>query len=453
MTPFCAADPSPFIARRERLAAQVRALGGGIVIVPTATPAMRNGPVEYPFRADSDFLYLTGFSEPEAWLVMLVGATPPTTRSILVCRPRDPQAEQWQGKRPGPEAAASALGLDAGEPIETLQTVLPQWLLDQPALFMPAFLPAAQDRLVQHARQEAASLARRGHRPPTQTHDLRALIAEMRLIKDASEVAVMREAGRISADAHCHAARAIAPGVKEYQVEAELLYRFRHQGASGPAYDSIVATGANACILHHPAGTSTLRDGQLVLIDAACEFEGYASDITRTYPVNGRYVGAQRALYDLTVAAQQAAIAQTRPGLDFNAPHEAALRVLAQGMIDEGLLAGTLDGVLESGSYRRFYMHATSHWLGLDVHDVGSYYEAGVLPGLDTAAPWRRLQAGMVLTIEPGIYVPAAEDVVDAFHDIGIRTEDDALVTAQGCELLTRGVPVDAGEIEALMRG
>jgi Xaa-Pro aminopeptidase len=281
--------------------------------------------------------------------------------------------------------------------------------------------------------------------------DLRPITAEMRLIKDAAEIAVMRRAAKISAGAHARAMRCVRPGMHEYEVEAELLYEFRRHGAQAPAYNTIVATGANSCVLHYRAGDAVLRDGDLLLIDAGCEVDGYASDITRTFPVNGRYSGPQRLLYDLTVAAQEAARQATRPGLSWNDGHEAALKVLAQGMIDAGLLQGSLDGVLESKAYTRFYMHRTGHWLGMDVHDVGDYRAPGAPAGPD-GRPWRVLETGMVLTIEPGIYVRPGDDVPEEFWNIGIRTEDDALVTDEGCELISRGVPVDPGEIEALMR-
>ncbi|MEY4863433.1 MAG: hypothetical protein RLZ51_1528, partial [Pseudomonadota bacterium] len=276
---------------------------------------------------------------------------------------------------------------------------------------------------------------------------------DMRLIKDEHELDIMGRAAAISAQAHRRAMQTCRPGMAEYAIEAELLHEFRRHGSPAPAYGSIVASGANACVLHYRDNTATLRDGDLLLIDAGCELEGYASDITRTFPVNGRFSGPQRALYDIVLAAQSAAVDATRPGHRFIDPHDAATRVLAQGMIDCGLLQGTLDGVLESGSYRRFYMHRTGHWLGMDVHDCGEYREPGQdAPAQGGEKPWRILRPGMVLTIEPGLYVRAASDLPEAFHDIGIRIEDDAVVTSEGCRLITRDVPVQADEIEALMR-
>ncbi|SAI69178.1 Xaa-Pro aminopeptidase [Bordetella ansorpii] len=439
-------DITPFQQRRARLLARMRAQGGGIAVLPTAPAAMRNRDAEHPYRHDSDFYYLSGFIEPEAWLVLIAGAD---DRSLLFCRPRHPEQEIWEGLRWGPEAAAERFGFDDAHSIETLDQVLPDLLLDQPALYAPMGLDDTRGKQMRGWLAAARGRARAGRRAPEQWRDLGVALAEMRLIKDPDEIAAMRRAARISAGAHARAMRAARPGMHEYELEAELLYEFRRHGAQAPAYGSIVAAGANACVLHYPAGDAVMKDGDLVLIDAGCEFDSYAADITRTFPVNGRYSGPQRALYDLTVAAQEAAAQVTRPGRSFNDGHLAALRVLAQGLIDEKLLEGSLDGVLESGAYSRFYMHRTGHWLGLDVHDAGDYREPGPI---GEERPWRMLQPGMVLTIEPGLYVRPADDVPARFWDIGIRTEDDALVTDTGCELLTRGVPVDAREIEALMR-
>jgi len=439
-------DIAPFIDRRRRLLAHMRAAGGGIAVLATAPHAQRNHGAEYPYRHDSDFYYLTGFIEPEAWLVLIAGVT---DRAILFCRGKHPEQEIWEGYRCGPDAAVARYGFDEAYTIEELDTLAPSLLLDHPVLYRPFAATDAVDNKLRHWLAEAEQQGRGRRLAPARTQDLRALLAEMRVIKDPSEIAAMRQAARISAGAHTRAMRAARPGMHEYQLEAELLYEFRRHGAQSPAYPSIVATGANACVLHYAAGDAVLRDGDLVLIDAGCEYDSYASDITRTFPANGRFTGPQRALYDLTVAAQQAAVQATAPGRSWNDAHEAAVRVLAQGMLDEGLLDGSLDGVLESAAYTRFYMHRTGHWLGLDVHDVGDYRESA--PS-ETERPWRSLTAGMVLTIEPGIYVREAEDIPEAFWNIGIRIEDDALVTMEGCELLTRGVPVDAKEIEALMR-
>ncbi|GAB1577901.1 aminopeptidase P N-terminal domain-containing protein [Bordetella petrii] len=440
-------DIAPYADRRRRLSEQLRAAGGGIAILATAPHAVRNRDTEYPYRHDSDFFYLTGFTEPEAWLVLVAGAS---DRAILFCRAKHPEQEIWEGYRCGPEAAMERYGFDEAHAIDELDDMLPALLLDQPTLYRPFAAGGHVERRLRRWQGEAEQQGRGRRRPPARIQDLRPLLADMRLVKDAGEIAAMRQAARISAGAHARAMRAARPGMHEYELEAELLYEFRRHGAQAPAYPGIVATGANACVLHYAAGDAVLRDGELVLIDAGCEYDSYAADITRTFPANGRFNGPQRALYDLVAAAQEAAVQATAPGRSWNDGHDAAVRVLAQGMLDEGLLQGTLDGVLESGAYARFYMHRTGHWLGLDVHDAGDYRAGDSAPGAER--PWRALEPGMVLTIEPGIYVREADDVPRRFWDIGIRIEDDALVTAEGCELMTRGVPVQAREIEALMR-
>lgn len=440
-------DIAPYAARRHRLMERMRAAGGGIAVLATAPEAVRNRDAEYPYRHDSDFFYLTGFTEPEAWLVLIAGAT---DRALLFCRPRHVEHEIWEGKRFGPEAAAERFGFDDAHSIDALDELMPTLLMDQPTLYAPLAGNRRADGRLRRWLAAARESGRGGRLPPERQQDVAPILAEMRLIKDATEIAAMRRAAKISAGAHARAMRAARAGMREYELEAELLYEFRRQGAQSVAYNSIVAAGANACVLHYPAGDAVLRDGDLVLIDAGCEVDSYASDITRTFPVNGRYSGPQRALYDLTAAAQDAAVQATAPGRSCNDSHDAAVRVLAQGMLDLKLLKGSLDGVIESGAYSRYYMHRTGHWLGLDVHDVGDYRQPG--PAQGGERPWRALQAGMMLTIEPGIYVRPADDVPETYWNIGIRIEDDALVTDEGCELITRGVPVQAGEIEALMR-
>ncbi len=444
-----AQDFTPFAARRARLLEAMRAQGGGIAILSTAREVARNRDSEFPYRHDSDFFYLTGFPEPEAWLVLIAGVK---NQSLLFCRSKNLEREIWDGYRIGPDAAAEQFGFDQAFPIESLAAELPKLIANQEALYVPLASDQRFDRSLRAWLDQVRTMGRSGSSTPARSFDLRAILAEMRLIKDSSEVAIMRRAAQISAGAHVRAMQISRPGLHEYEIEAELLHEFRRHGSQSVAYNSIVATGSNACVLHYRASDAVLKDGDLLLIDAGCELDGYASDITRTFPVSGRYSGPQRALYDLTLAAQEAAAAVTRPGAHWNEGHEAAVRVLAQGMIDVGLLEGTLDGVIESQQYTRFYMHRTGHWLGMDVHDVGDYREpTGSAPG-DTPRPWRLLQPGMVLTIEPGIYVRPAADVPEQFWNIGIRIEDDAVVTDTGCELITRDVPVDADEIEALMR-
>jgi Xaa-Pro aminopeptidase len=440
----------PFAARRARLAEQMRARGGGVAIVATAPEVPRNRDTHYPFRPDSYFWYLSGFPEPEA--VVVIDARGEQPRSILFCRDKNEEREIWDGYRHGPQAAAGRFGFDEARPIGTLDEAMPGLLADAPAVFHALGASAGGDAALQRWLAAVRAQARAGVAAPSAAWDVHALLDEMRLVKDEHEAGIMRRAARVSAAAHVRAMRATAPGRLEYEIEAELLHEFRRCGSSFPAYGSIVASGRNACVLHYHENDAVLRDGDLLLIDAGCELDGYASDITRTWPINGRFSGPQRELYDVVLAAQAAAIAHTRPGARFMDPHDAAVRVLAQGMIDAGLLQGSVDGVIESGTYRRFYMHRTGHWLGMDVHDCGSYREPGEAARHGEEKPWRVLRPGMVTTVEPGIYVRAADDVPAAYHDIGIRIEDDALVTAEGCEILTGDVPKAAADIEALMR-
>jgi len=440
VTELPAPDIAPFRARRDRLAARMQAAGGGVAVLATAPERPRNRDTHYPYRFDSYFHYLTGFGEPEAIVVLVAGETP---RSVLFCRAKDEEREIWDGRRWGPEAAREAFGFDEAHAVDEFDARIPDLLADQPQLWCGFGYDAAWDARLTRALNAVRARTRSGVTAPHGLRDVLAELDEMRLVKDASELAIMRRAGEISAAAHCRAMRATRPGRHEYEIEAELLHAFRAAGSQAPAYPSIVASGPNACILHYVENDRLMRDGDLLLIDAGCELDGYASDITRTFPVGGRFSGPQRDVYDLVLAAQHAARAATRPGNDWNAAHEAAVRVLAQGMLDLGLLQGSLDAVLEQHSYRRFYMHRTGHWLGRDVHDAGEYKQDG---------QWRTLVPGMVMTIEPGCYIRPAEDVPEAFWNIGIRIEDDALVTEDGCEYLTDGVPREAGEIEALMR-
>ena len=461
-------DTEVYRARRARVAQALRAAGGGVAVLPTAPERLRNGDSEHPYRHDSAFYYLTGFTEPEAWLLL-----DDAGRSLLLCRERDPQREVWDGLRLGPEAAPSTLGVDEALPLAALEETVPQRLADRPAVWLPFGEPrlsATVARWVEAVRARSRS----GVAAPAAQRDLGPVLDELRLFKDAHEVALLRRAGEIGAAAHARAMRACRPGLREYELEAELLYEFRRQGASGPAYTPIVAAGANACILHYGAGAAALgvghgeallRAGELCLVDAGCEYGSYASDITRSFPVDGRFTGPQRALYELVLAAQEAAIAVTRPGARKSDAHWAAVAVLSAGLLDLGLLdrdaVGGVDDVVASAAYRRFYMHGTGHWLGLDVHDVGEPLALDEAPleqpdglgGHVVRRPSRVLQPGMVVTVEPGLYVRPAEDVDPRWWNIGIRIEDDALVTSDGCELLSRGVPVAADEIEALMRG
>ena len=428
---------SIYAARRARLAER---MGKGVALVATAPEKLRNRDSHYPYRYDSYFYYLTGFPEPDALLALVAGEQP---KAILFCRPRDPERETWDGLRYGPDAAREVFGFDEAHPIEQLTEKAPALLDDQPTLFYAVGADAEWDARVLGWLNAVRARSRSGVAAPERVHDLRALLDDMRLYKDAHELALMRRAARISAAAHRRAMQSARPGRMEYEIEAELLHEFRRNGAQFPAYSPIVAGGANACILHYVANDAALRDDTLLLIDAGCELDGYASDITRTFPVSSRFTGAQRAVYDLVLAAQRTAIERVRPGAAWNEPHDAAVRVLAQGMLDLKLLAGSLDEVLEKETYRRFYMHRTGHWLGLDVHDAGDYKRSGA---------WRGLEPGMVLTVEPGLYIRGAEDVPEHLRDIGVRIEDDVLVAAAGCEVITAEAPKAPEDIEALMR-
>ncbi len=428
---------TPFSQRRARL---LETIGEGIAVIPTAPEVARNRDSDFPYRFDSYFHYLTGFGEPQAVLVLVGGERP---RQILFCRDKDEEREIWDGYRLGFEAAREALGMDETFSIDELDAQMPSLIADQPRLLYPAGADRGWDARVFGWLNEVRGMARTGIRAPATLTDVRSLLDDMRLLKDAHELATMRKAADISADAHIRAMRLTAPGRMEYEIEAELLHEFRRRGSQFPAYTSIVAGGANACVLHYRENNAVLRDGDLLLIDAGCELDGYASDITRTFPVNGRFSGPQRDIYDLVLAAQHAAIAAVAPGRSWDEPHQAAVDVLVRGFIDLGLCEGTPEAVIESGDYRRFYMHRTGHWLGLDVHDVGDYREAG---------QWRPLREGMTLTVEPGCYIRPAAGVPEAFWNIGVRIEDDVVVTPGGCEILTAGVPKSIEAIEALMR-
>jgi Xaa-Pro aminopeptidase len=424
-----------FAERRRRLAG---AMGAGVAVIPTAPERVRNRDAHFPYRFDSHFYYLTGFPEPQAVLVLTAEG-----KSILFCRERNAEREVWDGFRYGPEAARERFGFDAAHPVGALDETLAALLENQPALLYPVGADAEWDARAMKWLNAVRAKARAGIAAPERVQDVRGLIDDMRLVKDAHELGVMRRAARIAAAAHRRAMQAARPGRYEYEIEAELVYEFRRNGAQAPAYSPIVAGGANACVLHYVLNDARLRDGDLLLIDAGCELDGYASDLTRTFPVNGRFSGAQREVYEIVLAAQRAAMDKVRPGNAWNEPHDAAVRVLAQGMLDLGLLPGTLAEALEKETYKRFYMHRTGHWLGLDVHDAGDYKRSG---------KWRALAPGMTLTVEPGLYIRAEDDVPERLRNIGVRIEDDVLVAGDGFEVLTAEAPKAAADIEALMR-
>jgi len=411
-----------------------------IAILPAARERLRNRDVHYPFRQHSDFLYLTGFPEPDAVAVLAPGRK--QGQYILFCRERDPKKEVWEGRRAGPEGAVEHFGADDAYPIADMDEILPGLLEDRRRVYYTMGEDTAFDhRLIGWVNQIRAKV-RAGAHAPHEFVELAHVLHEMRLFKSRWELTRMRRAARVSMEAHERAMRRCRPGLYEYELEAEYQYVFRRAGMV-PSYPPIVGGGANACILHYTENRDRLEDGDLVLVDAGCECEGYAADITRTFPVGGRFSDAQRALYELVLQAQEAAIRKVRPGNHWDDPHRAAVRVLTRGLVELGLLEGDVRKLVRNEAYKRFYMHRTGHWLGLDVHDVGEYR---------VGEQWRLLEPGMVLTVEPGLYVPADLEGVDRrWWNIGIRIEDDVLVTKEGCEVLTAALPKRVEEIEALV--
>jgi Xaa-Pro aminopeptidase len=427
-----------YVGRRARLADAMRA---GIAVLRTAPEQIRNRDAHFPYRFDSYFHYLTGFPEPESVLVVVAGKP---ARSLLFCRDKDVEREIWDGFRYGPERARELFRVDESHSIGKVDEIMPQLLANQSTVYCEVGVDPTWDAKIIGWINQVRAQSRSGVTAPNEIRDLRAILDEMRLIKDETEIEIMRRSAQIAAGAHRRAMRATRPGVHEFEIEAELLHEFRRRGAQAPAYTPIVAGGANACVLHYVQNNAELKDGDLLLIDAGCELDGYASDITRTFPIGGSFSGPQKAIYELVLAAQSAALEKVRPGNEWEEPHRAAVAVLSQGFLDLGMCKGTVDDVIESGDYRRFYMHRTGHWLGMDVHDVGDYKRDGA---------WRKLEPGMVLTVEPGCYIRPAEDVPAQFWNIGVRIEDDVLVTEAGCDVITRDAPKSVADIEAAMRG
>ena len=431
-------DRKEFARRRKQL---MRIVGNeGICIVPAAPERLRNNDSHYPYRQDSDFHYLTGFAEPEAVLALIPGRE--HGEAILFCRERDPEREAWDGARAGQQGAVSEFGMDDAFPIGDIDDILPGMIEGRSRVYYHFGRDADFDvQLIGWVNRVRARI-KHGARAPHEFVALGHILHDLRLYKTRDELRVMRKAAQIAAAAHVRAMRAVSPGMNEHELEAELLHEFRRRGAV-PSYEPIVGGGANACVLHYRANNAPLRDGDLLLIDAGAEYQCYASDITRTFPVNGRFSPEQRALYDLVLAAQRAAIDQVRPGKPFGAYHDAAVRTLTAGLIKLGLLKGGIEKNIREQTYRRFYMHKTGHWLGLDVHDVGDYRVDG---------EFRELESGMVVTVEPGLYVaPDAKGVAAKWRGIGIRIEDDVVVTKGDPEVITTAVPNDPDAIEALM--
>lgn len=428
-----------FARRRRQLA---RMMGpGSIAILPSAPVAHRNRDAEYPYRPDSDFFYLTGFPEPEAVAVLIPGRR--HAEYVLFCRERDPEKEMWEGARAGQEGAKEEYGADDSFPIGDLDDILPRMLEQCERVFYAMGCNPDLDRRMSEWIGQVRTRARAGVQGPLEFVALDHYLHDMRLYKSRSEIKTMRQAARISARAHRRLMQLCRPGLAEWRLEAEFVYACASAGARYQAYRPIVGGGANGCVLHYVDNGDELRDGDLVLVDAGCELEWYASDITRTYPVNGRFSPSQRALYELVLKAQLAAIAKVQPGNHWDDPHKAAVRVITRGLVELGILRGQVSSLIRREAYKRFYMHRTGHWLGMDVHDVGDYKIDGA---------WRLLEPGMVLTVEPGLYIPAgSKGVAKKWWNIGIRIEDDVVVTRDGHDILSKDAPKTVAEIEALM--
>ena len=442
-------------------------------LLPGAKLRIRNRDAEYPFRQNSDFLYLTGFPEPDAVLLLLPDGNG-GGESVLFCLPRDPEKETWNGYRYGPEGAIENFDIDQAYSLDEIDEKMVELLKGKTDLYYPLALDEKLSSQLQGWRQQIQSQHRSSLPVPQTLRNIEPLLHEMRLIKSPEEQDVMRAAGALSAEAHILAMQHCEPGLMEYQLEAKILYCFADKGVRSAAYNTIVGGGANGCILHYTENRDRLKAGDLVLIDAGAEVDGYAGDITRTFPVNGTFSADQRALYQVVLDAQLAAIAEIKPGASWNRSHEVAVEVLTKGLLQLGLLEGELSELIDSEAYRPFYMHRTGHWLGLDVHDVGEYkadeelvdqsesdqsasgQKASDKSSLNNIAkkqdPWRPLKPGMVLTVEPGLYIAPDYEAVDSrWRGLGIRIEDDVLVTDSGCEILTESVPKSVEQIEALM--
>ncbi len=435
-----AMDKAIFEKRRRDLMQQ---MGGGLALIPTAPVRNRNRDVNFPFRPDSDFYYLTHFPEPEACAVLVPGRA--HGEFILFCRERNPEKETWDGRRAGLDGARELYGADDAFPIDDIDDILPGLLENREKVFCSMGRHPEFDSKLMEWVNEVRAKSRNGVSAPGEFVDLNHLLHEMRLFKRPEEIRLMKRAAKISTQAHRRAMQTCRPGLMEYEIEAELLYEFKKGGSQSPAYPPIVGGGVNSCILHYTENNAELKAGDMLLIDAGAEIDGYAADITRSFPVSGKFSAEQRAVYEVVLAAQLAAIERVKNGNHWNEPHEAAVRILIDGLMQLGLLNGSTDQLLETGAYKRFYMHRTGHWLGLDVHDVGDYKLH------DT---WRLLEPGMVLTVEPGLYIAAGDPAIPpGFWNTGIRIEDDVLVTRDGNEVLSRDAPKAIDDIEALMKG
>ncbi|MYA67922.1 MAG: Xaa-Pro aminopeptidase [Gammaproteobacteria bacterium] len=432
-------DPREYSRRRAALIEGLQP--GGIALLAAAPERVRSRDVHHAYRQDSDFFYLTGFAESRALLALVPGRE--EGEVVLFCQPKDPQKELWEGKLLGPEAAVESLGVDQAYPVGEIDKIVPELMAGRERIHYRIGLDADFDEKVMGWVRGAREQARHGGPAPGQFLLLDDLLHEMRLFKSEEEIRLMEEAARISAEGHRRIMQSCRPGIYEYELEAELLHTFLHHGSRAAAYGSIVGAGANACVLHYVSNDARVEDGDLVLVDAGCEYRYYAADITRTFPANGRFSAEQREIYQIVLQAQAAAIEAVQPGASCDAPQQAAVASIVDGLLQLGLLTGTADEIIETEAYKPFYMHRVGHWLGIDVHDVGSYKDGD---------DWRPFEPGMVTTIEPGIYIaPDCEDVAPRWRGIGVRIEDDVLVTSSGNRILSEGVPRGMEEIEALM--
>lgn len=413
-----------------------------VAIIPTAPVTIRNRDVEFAFRPDSDFYYLTGYSEPEAVAVLIPDRH--HGEYVLFCRERDEKMETWNGRRAGLEGACSLYGANDAFPIEDMDDILPGLLEDRDRIYYTMGNNAPFDHRVLGWVNQVRKRIRTGVKSPDEFITLNHLLHEMRLFKNRDEISLMRKAAKIAANAHKRAMRVCQPGMMEYQIEAEILHEFMRNGARSAAYPSIVGSGANSCILHYTENTDELKDGDILLIDAGAEYGNYASDISRTFPVNGHYSREQRQIYELVLEANLAAIDQVKPGKHWNDPHDTAVHILTEGLLSLGILKGKLSTLIKEQEYKKYFMHRTGHWLGMDVHDVGDYKLEGA---------WRKLEPGMVTTVEPGLYFQPHKGLSSKWWNIGVRIEDDVLVKRDGNEVFTRDVPKSVDEIEALMAG
>ncbi len=432
-------DPREYSRRRAALIEGLQP--GGMALLATAPERVRSRDVHHAYRQDSDFFYLTGFAEAQALLALVPGRE--EGEVVLFCQPKDPQKELWEGKLLGPEAAVESLGVDQAYPIDEVDKIVPELMAGRERIHYRIGLDADFDGRVMGWVRGARGKARHGGPAPGQFLLLDDLLHEMRLFKSGEEIRLMEEAARISAEGHRRIMQYCRPGIYEYELEAELLHTFLRHGSRAAAYGSIVGAGANACVLHYVSNDARVEDGDLVLVDAGCEYRYYAADITRTFPANGRFSAEQREIYQIVLRAQAAAIEAVEPGASCDAPQQAAVAAIVDGFLQLGLLTGTADEIIETEAYKPFYMHRVGHWLGIDVHDVGSYKDGD---------DWRPFEPGMVTTIEPGIYIaPDYEDVAPRWRGIGVRIEDDVLVTSSGNRILSEGVPRSMEEIEAFM--